>query len=344
MSSGALFLRENIHHWGVMPVFRLRTCGIPVILGLLFTQSRTRAGRLERLQRLHMNDVHPRSHDSIHGLRGFLILDAAVRLFIWAASIAATTALITRLGWWPAHGLTGANLPEAGAWALAITKWVIVYNVIYVALLVLLRLPIPTPKEGRYELIPGRMPDVQLIWSCLIATLTKARFDAPFPAFLVFHAANLPPMSWMMSAVFGPRSKSCYVTDPRIIDPYMISIGRNVVIGLNAIIAAHYQEKDAVVIKRTVIEDDVIIGASVMLSGVHIKRGATIGAGAVVLPGSVVGENEYWAGNPARRRRKATHSHLEGESEASLEFEPTEAPHADDGATAMPETHPVSMA
>lgn len=250
-----------------------------------------------------MKNPRPASHDAIHGLRGFLILDAGMRLFIWAAAFASTTALFTRYGLWPGHSIIGANLPEAGAWSWALIKWVVVYNLFYVALLVLLRLPIPTPREGRYELVPGKIPDLQLIWSCLIATLTKARFEAPFPGFLVFHAANLPPLCWLMTAVFGPKSKSCYVTDPRIIDPYMISIGRNVVIGLNAIIAAHYQEKDAVVIKRTVIEDDVIIGASVMMSGVYIKRGATIAAGAVVLPGTVVGENEYWAGNPARRRK-----------------------------------------
>lgn len=42
------------------------------------------------------------------------------------------------------------------------------------------------------------------------------------------------------------------------------------------------------------------------MSGVHIREGATIAAGAVVLPGSVVGPNEYWSGNPARRRRSGS--------------------------------------
>lgn len=226
-----------------------------------------------------MNYVRLLAHDAIHGLRGFLVLDAFVRLFIWAASLAFCVALFTHYGLWPTETIVGANLPRAWSWAETLVKWIVVYNSIYVLMLIVLRLPIPTPREGRYSLVPGKIPSIQLVWSCLIATLTKARFEAPFPAFLVFHMANLPPLSWLMSVVFGPRSKSCYVTDPRIIDPHLVSVGRNVVIGINAIIAAHYQEKDAVIIKRTIIEDDVIIGASVLMSGAHIKRGATIGAG-----------------------------------------------------------------
>ncbi len=293
-----------------------------------------------------MNYVRLLAHDAIHGLRGFLVLDAFVRLFIWAASMAFCAALFTHYGLWPSETIIGANLPTAWAWAGTLVKWIIAYNSIYVLMLIVLRLPIPTPREGRYSLKPGKIPSIQLVWSCLIATLTKARFEAPFPAFLVFHMANLPPLSWLMSMIFGPRSKSCYVTDPRIIDPHLVSVGRNVVIGINAIIAAHYQEKDAVIIKRTIIEDDVIIGASVLMSGAHIKRGATIGAGAVVLPGTVVGENEHWAGNPARRRKasqdqKATAEPLVESSYAVPDFS---HPQGEQGAAIISEARPVPMA
>jgi len=245
-----------------------------------------------------------RTTDSLTGLRLFLILDATVRLLLWGGSLALATGLFTSLGLWPAGGLVGASLRHAWDWACILMQWIIAYNLVYVVLLILVRLPIPTPREGRYELVPGRIPDRQLVWSCLLATLTKARFEAAFPAILVFHTANLPPLCWLMSGVFGPKSKSCYVTDPRLIDPHLISIGRNVVIGLGATIAAHYQEQGVVIIKRSIIEDDVVIGANAVMSGVHVQRGAIIAAGAVVLPGSVVGPNEYWSGNPARRRRE----------------------------------------
>ena len=90
--------------------------------------------------------------------------------------------------------------------------------------------------------------------------------------------------------------------DPCIIDPHKVSVGRSVTIGFGTTIAAHYQQRDAVYFKRTIIEDDVLIGGHVAMAGVHVKRGAVIGAGSIVLPESEIGENEYWSGNPARRR------------------------------------------
>lgn len=55
--------------------------------------------------------------------------------------------------------------------------------------------------------------------------------------------------------------------------------------------------------EKVVIEDDVWIGArAIILKGVHIKKGAIIGAGAVVTKN--VGEYEIVGGNPAKLIRK----------------------------------------
>lgn len=250
-----------------------------------------------------MSDSSQRTADARAGLQGLLVLDAAVRLFIWSATLAAALLVCARAGLspgWPAGDVT---FGAAWFWGQRCALFIAVYNIAYVLILVLLRLPIPSPREGTYEVVPGKVPDRQMLYAALISTLTKARYHAPFPAFLVFHAANLPPMSWLMNAVFGPRSRSCYVTDPCILDPYLVEIGRNVVIGFNTVIAGHFQEQDKVTCKKTIIEDDVLIGANVAMSGVHVKRGAVIAAGSIVLPGTVIGEFEYWSGNPARKRR-----------------------------------------
>lgn len=241
--------------------------------------------------------------DPALALRGFLVLDMGVRLLIWSASLAFASAAMTALSAWPQQDLFGADLRTAWRWGGCLAGWVILFNLCYVAFLLALRLIVPTPREGRYS-TTSRVPDRQLIWSCLLATLTKARYEAPFPGFLVFHIANIPPMCWLANAVFGPRSRSCYVTDPRVLDPHLVTLGRNVVIGFNTTIAGHYQELDTVVFKRTIIEDDVVIGGhAVVLGGVCIQSGAMIGAGAVVLPGTIVGRNEFWAGVPARKLR-----------------------------------------
>ena len=241
--------------------------------------------------------------DQRGGLRWFLVLDLFTRLFIWSAALMLTAAAFSALRLWPSGSPFTADLQQAWRWSAAAGRFIILFNLIYVAELVVLRLPIPTPREGRYD-TSRRVPDRQVFWSCLLAVLTKARYEAPFPGFLVFHFANLPPLAWLMGPVFGPRSRSAYVIDPHVLDPHLVTLGRNVVIGFNATVAGHYQERDAVVFKRTIIEDDVLVGGhAVIFGGVHIRGGSMIGAGAVVLPGTIVGPNEFWAGVPARKIR-----------------------------------------
>ncbi len=240
--------------------------------------------------------------DPIHGLRGFLVLDAFVRLVIWGGSFALSIATLTWINAWPDSPLRGATLSDAFKWIGPAMQFMIFFNLWYVLFLVVLRLPIPTPKEGRYTLKPGEPPNRQLIWALFIATLTKARYEAPFPGFLVFHAANVPPLCWLMGPIFGPRSKSCYVTDPKFMDPFAIEVGRNVVFGLGAIISAHAQGRDDITIKKTIIEDNVILGGNVIVyDGCIIRQGAVVLGGAILKSGTVIGENEVWGGIPAKR-------------------------------------------
>lgn len=214
-------------------------------------------------------------------------------------AIVLTIAIFSALHLWPDRRLVGADLGDAWKWGRVLIKWVVLFNLAYVAELIVLRLLVPRPREGTYSTTG---PSWQMLVCGLNATLVHARNEVPFPGFLVFHIANLPPMHWLMGPIFGPRSKSCYLADPRVIDPFLVSIGRNVVVGFGAIIAGHWRLCDSITIKRTVIEDDVVIGGNaVIFGGVHIKSGSVIGAGAIVRPQTVVGPNEFWAGVPAKK-------------------------------------------
>jgi hypothetical protein len=235
-------------------------------------------------------------------LWGFLLLDVWVRLMIWGTSLGLTTAAFGALGAWPEGNPLAGHFAVTMTWARRIGLWVLLFNLVYVLELVVLRLMLPMPREGVYSTRRRGLPDPQLIKTCLIGVLTKARLEAPFPGFLVFHIANLPPVCWLFGRVFGPRSRSCYVTDPMVIDPHLVEIGRNVVVGLEAIIAGHVQESDKVTIKRTVIEDDVVIGGrAIIMGGCHLQKGCIIGAEAVLRPGTVVGPGEFWGGLPAKK-------------------------------------------
>lgn len=246
--------------------------------------------------------------DPCRSLQGFLFLDMTVRLFIWTSSFAIASAIFGAQDWWPKAPLATANFDSAWLWGGRLGWWLLLFNFVYVAELVVLRLPIPTPEPGLYPTLtspnPFKSSGRQIIYACLIAVLTKARYEAPFPAFLVFHISNLPPMRWLMGSIFGPKSRSCYVSDPIILDPSFVEIGRNVVIGSGANIAGHCQLPDLILIRKTRIEDDVTIGANTTIfGGVTVCRGAMIGAGSVVPPFTTIGPNEYWSGVPATKVR-----------------------------------------
>lgn len=96
--------------------------------------------------------------------------------------------------------------------------------------------------------------------------------------------------------------------------------GSNLIVGNNSLIASNVSFVggdhkidnigETLIIKSgrdilltTIIEDNCWIGhGSIIIHGVKIKSGAVIGAGSVLTKN--VGENEIWAGNPAKLIRK----------------------------------------
>lgn len=97
---------------------------------------------------------------------------------------------------------------------------------------------------------------------------------------------------------------NCYINySVTILDSFEVSIGNNVFIAPNVVISAvtHPLEADQrrnLLGGKTIIEDDVWIGANAtILPGITIKKGAVIGAGAVVTKD--VEENTVVGGVPA---------------------------------------------
>src|ERR1043166_6820709 len=242
------------------------------------------------------NPAH--SPDNRHSIQALLLLDVVVRLFIWSLSFAITATLMSKFALWPDPAPWHANWSTCWRWGQSFSTAILIFNFAYLAILIALKLPIPATREGRYEM-RGNL-DRQLMWAGFNAVLTKARLEALFPAILVHQISSLPLIFWVVSRTLGPRSRSCNVTQPILGDPHMITLGRNVVIGYGASIVAHTQDRDGLTIARTIVEDDVLIGAeSVIYGGCRISRGATILGGAVVKPFTHLGPNEVWGGVPA---------------------------------------------
>lgn len=88
-----------------------------------------------------------------------------------------------------------------------------------------------------------------------------------------------------------------------IIDPQMIEIGENVIIGEDSLIVGHLiTDPGRFMMKKIKIGDGVLVGVrSVIMPGVEIGDNAMIKAGSIVYPGTVIGPHELWEGNPAQK-------------------------------------------
>lgn len=238
----------------------------------------------------------------LSAMRWLLLLDGGVRLTLWCFSAVASTAIIGGLGLIPATRLSLIALVE---WSWSLAAWVVLFNVVYLFGLIAMRSLIACPEEGVYPVRMGHGGlNPNILRSVLLGVVTKSRLEAPFPAFLLYHLSNLPPLCWLVERTLGPRSGSCQFADPYVLDPHLIEIGRDVVIGFHAIISAHVQVNDTVIYRKIVIEDGAVIGANAaILAGARIGRGALIGLGALVMPDTQVGAFEFWAGVPAKKIR-----------------------------------------
>lgn len=99
----------------------------------------------------------------------------------------------------------------------------------------------------------------------------------------------------------GPVGNSCMLKEPLIL-PHGLSgiiIARNVEIGKHVAIYQHVTIAESDKQKKTIIDDNVIIGAgAVILNNPHIGKGAKIGANAVVL--TDIPDNTTAVGVPAK--------------------------------------------
>ncbi|HVP12997.1 MAG TPA: DapH/DapD/GlmU-related protein [Phycisphaerae bacterium] len=232
-------------------------------------------------------------------LQLLLVLDIWVRTIIWTVAFAVTVLVMSRTAF--VHSLSWDTLAtRGGAWGFATTlmNFILLFNVVYILTLVVIRLPFPRPQCGVYR--TGGSLNRSVIFSGLLATLTKARFQPPFPGIFVSQLANIMPFRWLLSRTIGPRTRSSFFVDPNIIDPWGVEIGQNVTLGFGSTIACHLQERDYIILDPVVIEDDVSIGAYAGIAcGVHIKRGAVVEPYAAVKPRTIIGEYELWGGRPA---------------------------------------------
>lgn len=135
-------------------------------------------------------------------------------------------------------------------------------------------------------------------------------------SFLHPYVDDFTPTRYVFYRLMGARVDTSFFFgwDAKILDPWLLEVGRGAVIGSFAVIAGHSVEGDKVVLDPVRIGDGATVGVrSVLLPGVEVGANAIVGAGSLVTKGTVIPEGEIWAGVPARKIGTVEESQPPGE-------------------------------
>lgn len=101
--------------------------------------------------------------------------------------------------------------------------------------------------------------------------------------------------------LFGAKIAQGVVVSGRIVDCSLVTIEKGVTVGLEAVILGHWVGQETAYLGRVRIEQNTLIGArSIILPGVHIGSGATVGIGALVTTNKQIPPGDTWVGVPAK--------------------------------------------
>jgi len=112
------------------------------------------------------------------------------------------------------------------------------------------------------------------------------------------------PLMRLVYLALGARLGENTYSSGIILDPSLITIGSNSIVGQYALLVPHIIEGKRLAHHAIHIGNNVTIGAhAVVLAGVEIGDNAIVAAGAIVSKDSRIGPNEVWGGVPARPLR-----------------------------------------
>lgn len=101
----------------------------------------------------------------------------------------------------------------------------------------------------------------------------------------------------------GTRVGKFSMIGGKIIEPLMVSLGDEVILGEDSLVLGHLITKNQLFLGKVEIGNQVTIGAkSIIMPDVVIEDGAVVWAGSLVVKGTRINKNEEWAGIPARKR------------------------------------------
>ncbi|MFW9987755.1 MAG: acyltransferase [Candidatus Odinarchaeota archaeon] len=152
------------------------------------------------------------------------------------------------------------------------------------------------PKEGNFK---RDLKDKDyLYWN--IRNIIKK-----WPLFIM--ASN--PFPWFKNRstlrFFGVKIGKTGIHDNSWISSEFVSIGKNVIIGMNSTLLSFGIEQNTFILRKIIVEDNVIIGAKcVILPGTHIKYNTKLSAHSYTNFNDILKENSIYIGHPAKLKER----------------------------------------
>lgn len=186
--------------------------------------------------------------------------------------------------------------------SVAILAAILTFCYAYLLALLGLRVVVPKSRPGVYRLTESGRAPKQVVVFAMNNLLLRLRLTAPFATSLFPVLIKLPPLSWIYGRLFGPDSAVSY-----ILDPYLVTIGKNTQLGFGTLVVAHFYDNRGLMLKPVYIGERVVVGAdSLICPGADLGNGCVLQIRSVVYPDTVIPPNEYWGGNPARKIKDLT--------------------------------------
>ncbi len=103
---------------------------------------------------------------------------------------------------------------------------------------------------------------------------------------------------------FGVKIGKKTICDNSWISSEFVSIGKNVIIGMNSSVLSFGIEQDNFILKKVKVESDVLIGAKcVLLPGTLVKRNVRLSAHSYTNHNAVLEEDSLYMGHPAKLKK-----------------------------------------
>ncbi len=121
----------------------------------------------------------------------------------------------------------------------------------------------------------------------------------------ISHKFPFPFMDNICSKMFGIKTKYSNSLFEGWVDTEFIEFGKNVVVGQGAVVQSAIIVGNLFIIRKTIIEDNVMIGSqSVVMPGTHIKKNCILGGHSMTTVGQELEEGWVYLGAPAKKFKK----------------------------------------